>query len=90
MPFEVTWMDLEIVIPSKVTSRKTSIIWHHLNVECKEMVQVNLFTKQKLSHERLLLNYKRYWYSWPPEEKSSIWGQRQGLMAQRFCVIQFY
>ena len=28
--------------------------------------------------------------SWLPEEKNSIWGQRQGLIAQSFCVIKFY
>ena len=29
-------------------------------------------------------------YSWPLEEKNSIWGQRRGLVAQSFCVIKFY
>ena len=28
--------------------------------------------------------------SWPPEEKNSIRGQRQGWIAQSFCVIKFY
>ena len=28
--------------------------------------------------------------SWPLEEKNSIRGQRQGLIAQSFCVIKFY
>ena len=28
--------------------------------------------------------------SWPPEETNSIWGQRQGWVAQSFCVIKFY
>ena len=40
--------------------------------------------------ERLLLSHERCRDSWPPEEKSSIWGQRQGLIAQSFCVIKFY
>ena len=31
-----------------------------------------------------------HWDSWPPEEKNSIRGQRQGLIAQSFCVIKFY
>ena len=26
----------------------------------------------------------------PPEEKNSIWGQWRSLIAQTFCVIQFY
>ena len=30
--------------------------------------------------ERLLMNHERRWDSWPPEEKNSIWGQRQGLI----------
>ena len=40
--------------------------------------------------ERLLLKHKRRRDSWPPEEKNSIRGQRQGLIAQSFCVIKFY
>jgi len=31
-----------------------------------------------------------HWDSWPLEEKNSIRGQRQGLIAQSFCVIKFY
>ena len=33
---------------------------------------------------------KRFWDSWPLEETNSIWGQRQGWIAQSFCVIKFY
>ena len=40
--------------------------------------------------ERLLLNYERRRDSWALEEKNSIWGQRRGLIAQSFCVIEFY
>ena len=40
--------------------------------------------------ERLLLNHKRRQNSWPPEEKNSIQGQRRELIAQGFCVIEFY
>ena len=40
--------------------------------------------------ERLLLNHERLQDSWPSEEKNSIWGQRQGLITQSFCVIKFY
>jgi len=38
---------------------------------------------------RLLLCYERHWHSWTPEERTSIWGQWQDLIAQRFCVIKF-
>ena len=49
MPFAVIWMDLEIIILNEVSHRKTNIIWYHLYVESKKMIQMNLFTKQKQS-----------------------------------------
>ena len=48
-PFAVTWMDLKIVILSQVS--QTDIMWYLLNVEFKEMAQINLFIKQNLSHK---------------------------------------
>ena len=33
MAFAATWMDLEIIILSKVSQTKTNIIWYHLYVE---------------------------------------------------------
>ena len=45
----------------------------------------------RITHsERLLLNHERHQDSWPLEEKNSNWSQRQGLIAQSFCVIKFY
>ena len=38
----------------------------------------------------MLLNHERLQDSWLSEEKNSIWGQRQGLITQSFCVIKFY
>ena len=49
MPFAPTWMDLEIIILSEVSQTKTNIIWYHLYVESKKMIQMNLFTKQRLT-----------------------------------------
>ena len=46
MPFAATWMDIEIVILGEVNQTKTNTICYHLHVESKNMVQVNLFTKQ--------------------------------------------
>ena len=47
MPFAATWMDPEISILSEVSQPKTNIIWYHLYVESKKVIQINLFTKQK-------------------------------------------
>ena len=46
MPFAATRMDLEILKLSEVSQTKTNIIWYHLYVESKRMIQMNLFTKQ--------------------------------------------
>ena len=45
-PFATTWMDLEIIILSEVSQRKTNTIYH-LYVESKKMIQMSLGTKQK-------------------------------------------
>ena len=47
MPFAATWMNLEIVILSEVSQRKTNIICYRLYVESKKRVQMNISTKQK-------------------------------------------
>ena len=46
MSFAATWMDLEIIILSEVSQRKTNTIYH-LYVESKKMIQMSLGTKQK-------------------------------------------
>ena len=51
MPFSATWMDLEIIILSEVSQRKTNTLRYHLYVGSKKvMLQPNLFTKQKWTH----------------------------------------
>ena len=51
MPFAATWMDLEIIILSKVSQTekdKYHMLSHMWNL--KKMIQMNLFTKQKQTH----------------------------------------
>ena len=51
MSFAATWIDLEIFIQSEVSQRRRNIIGHPFYAESKkEMIQMNLFTKQKQAH----------------------------------------
>ena len=46
MPSATTWIDLQIVILSEISQRKTNTIWHHLYVESKKKVDtINLYAK---------------------------------------------
>ena len=45
MPFVATWMDLEIIIVSEISQRKTNIPYH-LYTASKKMIQTNLFTNE--------------------------------------------
>ena len=46
----VTRMDLEIIILNEACQTKTNMMWYHLYVESKKMIQTNLFRKQKQTH----------------------------------------
>ena len=45
--FVETWMGLETVIQSEVRKRKTNIVYQHIYVESRIMVQMNWFARQK-------------------------------------------
>ena len=48
MSFAATWMDIEMIILSEVSQRKTNIIWYHFYAESKQNNTNELvFTKQK-------------------------------------------
>ena len=54
MPFVGTWMDLEIIISELSQIEKGR---HHISLICriyKEIIQTNLFVKQKLTQRMLL------------------------------------
>ena len=46
VPFAKVWMDLEAVIQSEVRKRKINIVYWHIYVESRKIVQMSLFTKQ--------------------------------------------
>ena len=50
-------MDLEIIILSEVNHTKKNIIWCHLYVESKTVIQMSLFTKQKQTHKSQKQSY---------------------------------
>ena len=51
MTFAVTWMDLETIILSEVSQMQKDISYDATYMwNLKNMVQMNLFTKQKQSH----------------------------------------
>ena len=51
MPFAAAWLDLEIIIVSEVSHRKTTTIWYHIyGINLQKMMQINLYAKQKETH----------------------------------------
>ena len=58
MPLAATWMDLEIIILSEV-SQKEKDKYYMISLICGiyNMVQVNLFTKQKQTHRHRKQTY---------------------------------
>ena len=51
MPFEATWMGLEIIILSEVSQTKTDIILYHLHVESKKNDTNELIYKTELDSQ---------------------------------------
>ena len=72
MPFAATWIDLEIIILSEVNQTKTNI-WYHLYMESKNMIQMNLFTKQKLTHKHKKQTYGFWRGKGREKAKLGIW-----------------
>ena len=62
MPFAATWMDLEIIILSRVSQTEKDK-YHMISLICgiKNMIQMNFSTKQKSTHKhgKQTYNYQR-------------------------------
>ena len=46
LPFVATWMDLEGIILSEISQRKTNTVWYHLYMESKKYKQLVYTTKK--------------------------------------------
>ena len=49
MLFATTWVDLEIIILSEVSQRKTNTTWYHLSMESKKKKSHELIQKRNRS-----------------------------------------
>ena len=74
MPFAATWMDLEIIILSKVKSDRERQISYDITYmwNLKKMIQMNLFTKQKSTHRHRKQTYGYQRGSWEVEGEREI------------------
>ena len=59
LPFAATWMQLEIIILSKVSQKEKDKYMISLTCEVKNMAQVILSTKQKWTQNRLVVAKSR-------------------------------
>ena len=53
------WIDLEMIVWSKINQRKTDTIWCHLYVESKEWYKLTLFAEQIESQTKKTNDYQR-------------------------------
>ena len=47
LPFAATWMDLEGIVLSEISQRKTNTVWYHLYVESKKYNTLVNITKKE-------------------------------------------
>ena len=55
IPFATTLVNLEIIIRSEASQRKTDILLYCLYVESKKMIQMNVFIKQTFKNKRMVI-----------------------------------
>ena len=50
LPFAAMWMDLEGIMLSEISQRKTNTVWYHLYVESKKYNRLVNITKKRQTH----------------------------------------
>ena len=50
--FAATWTNLGIIVLNEVCQTETNILWYHLYMESKKMIQMKLYTKQQQTHRQ--------------------------------------
>ena len=50
MPFAAMWVNLENIMQSEISQRKTNSIWYHLYMESKKYNKLVNITKKKQTH----------------------------------------
>ena len=76
MPFIATWMDLEIIILSGVSQRKTNVICNHLYVESKKIATNGLIYKTEehsQTQKRNIWLQSENWWSVCAQRLSRVW-----------------
>ena len=74
MPSVATWMDLEGIILSEVSQRKTNIIRQHVYMEYKKVQVVNITRKKQAKIQRT--------NQWLPVERTTERGKYKGREAK--------
>ena len=72
MPFAATWVDMEIIILSEISQRKTNIIRYHLYVESNKNDTDELIYKRETDSDlkiKLMVTVGEAWGS----DKLGVW-----------------
>ena len=68
LPFATTWMDLENIMLSETSQRKTNTVWYNLYMESKNIKLTSEYNKKETDREN---------YSYQQGEEEAV-GARQG------------
>ena len=50
LPFATTWMDLQGIMLSEISQRKTNTVWYHWHVKYKKYNRLVIITEKEKTH----------------------------------------